>query len=231
MAGAVTETKPHYTGHRDRLRQRFLAAGPDSLQDYELLELLLFSAIPRRDVKPLAKDLMNKFGGFAGVLSADPHKLEEHGHLKPSAIVALKAVQAAAVRMLGQQARDQTVVGSWDQLMAYLRLDMQNRATEMVRLLFLNKKNALIADEVMQHGTVDQAPIYPREVVRRVLELGASAVILVHNHPSGDPRPSDADIAMTRQIAAALASIDVTIHDHVIIGRTAQASLRGLGLL
>lgn len=225
------DAKPHYTGHRDRLRQRFLTAGPDGLADYELLELLLFAAIPRRDVKPLAKQLLDQFGGFAGVLAADPVQLEQRGGLRPASIVALKAVQAAAERMLRQQVRDNPVLSSWDQLMAYLRLAMQDQAIEQVRLLCLDKKNHLIADEVMQQGTVDQTPIYPREVVKRVLELGATAVILVHNHPSGDPSPSDADIAMTRQIASALSSIDVVIHDHVIIGRAGQTSFRGLGLL
>ncbi|MEM8587304.1 MAG: DNA repair protein RadC [Pseudomonadota bacterium] len=226
-----TKTKPHYTGHRDRLRQRFLNAGPDGLADYELLELLLFGAIPRRDVKPLAKQLLTEFGGFAGVLAADPAQLEQRGGLGPSAVVALKAVQAAAERMLRQQVTQRPILGGWEQLMAYLRLAMQDQSTEQVRLLFLDKKNALIADEVMQQGTVDQAPVYPREVVKRVLELGATAIILVHNHPSGDPKPSDADIAMTHQIALALSSVDVVIHDHVIIGRAGQASFRGLGLL
>ena len=150
-----TKTKPHYTGHRDRLRQRFLNAGPDGLADYELLELLLFGAIPRRDVKPLAKQLLTEFGGFAGVLAADPAQLEQRGSLGPSAIVALKAVQAAAERMLRQQVAERPVLGGWEQLMAYLRLAMQDQSTEQVRLLFLDKKNALIADEVMQQGTVE----------------------------------------------------------------------------
>ncbi|MEM7443081.1 MAG: DNA repair protein RadC [Pseudomonadota bacterium] len=225
------DAKPHYSGHRDRLRQRFLTAGPDGLADYELLELLLFGAIPRRDVKPLAKQLLERFGGFAGVLAADPAQLESQGGLGPSAIATLKAVQAAAERMLRQQVTGKPVLSGWDQLLAYLSVAMQNLATEQFRLLFLDRRNTLIADEVQQKGTVDQAPVYPREVVKRVLDLDASAIILVHNHPSGDPTPSQADIAMTRQLADALSAIDVAVHDHVIVGRGSHASFRGLGLL
>ncbi len=223
--------KPHYAGHRDRLRQRFLAAGPDSLADYELLELLLFGANPRRDVKPLAKQLIEQFGGFGAVLSADPGQLETRGELGPVAVVALKAVAAAAARMLREEVMERPVLGSWTQLLNYLQLAMKYEKAEQFRLLFLDNKNTLIADEVQQRGTIDHTPVYPREVVKRSLELHASALIMVHNHPSGDPTPSRADIEMTRLVAKAVAAVNVTLHDHLIIGRKGHNSFKTLGLL
>jgi DNA repair protein RadC len=220
---------PHYAGHRDRLRQRFLVAGADSLADYEVLELLLFAAIPRRDVKPLAKQLIAQFGSLGAVLAAPPLQLERRGGLGPAAVATLKIVQAAAGRMLREEVIQRPVLASWQSLLDYLALAMKFEPTEQFRLLFLDRKNVLVADEVQQRGTVDQAPVYPREVVRRALELGASALIVAHNHPSGDPAPSKADIAMTREIAAALATVGVTLHDHVVVGRKGHASLRALG--
>lgn len=223
--------KPHYAGHRDRLRQRFFAAGSAALADYEILELLLFAAIPRRDVKPLAKQLLDQFGGLGGVLRADPEQLARRGGLGPAAVAALTVVGVAAERMLREAVMDRPVLNSWQRLLDYLNLAMKYEKAEQVRLLFLDRKNALIADEVQQRGTVDHAPLYPREVVKRALELGASALILVHNHPSGDPAPSRADIEMTREVAKAAASVGVTLHDHLIVGRQGHASFKTLGLL
>ncbi|MGP1397847.1 MAG: RadC family protein [Inquilinaceae bacterium] len=222
--------QPHYTGHRDRLRQRFLAAGPDSLPDYELLELLLFGSIPRRDVKPLAKTLLKEFGSLGAVLMAEPLQLERRGGLSAASVAGLKAVAAAAGRMLREEAVARPVLGSWDKLMAYLTVALKYEKAEQFRLLFLDRKNALIADEVQQRGTVDHTPVYPREVAKRALELGASAVILVHNHPSGDPTPSRADIAMTKEVETAAAAVGVTVHDHIIIAAKGHASLRSLNL-
>ncbi len=230
-AGGEERDRPHYAGHRDRLRQRFLTAGPDSLADYELLELILFGAIPRRDVKPLAKQLLDQFGGLGGVLGAEPRQLEIRGGLGPAAVAALKVVGVAAVRMLRQQVMARPVLGSWDQLLAYLDVAMKFEKTEQFRLLFLDNKNTLIADEVQQRGTVDHTPLYPREVIRRALELHASALIMVHNHPSGDPTPSRADIEMTRQVATAAAAVNLRLHDHLIIGARGHNSFKTLGLL
>lgn len=221
---------PHHAGHRERLRQRFLGSGPDALADYELLELILFSAIPRRDVKPLAKSLLAAFGGLGGVFNAEPRQLEAHGLGEPT-IALLKAIAAAGVRMLRAEVMARPVIGSWDRLLDYLGLVLKHERTEQFRLLFLDRKNALIADEAQQRGTVDQAPVYPREVVRRALELGASAVIMVHNHPSGDPTPSRADVEMTRAVVQALAAVDIALHDHVVVGRSGHASLKAQGLV
>ena len=229
--GDAAPDRPHHAGHRERLRQRFLTAGSAGLADYELIELLLFAAIPRRDVKPLAKTLLAQFGGLGPLLAADPADLERRGGLGPAAVAALKVVEAAAQRMLREPVMDRPVLSSWDRLMDYLSLSLKFKPTEQFRLLFLDRRNALIADEVQQRGTVDQAPVYPREVARRALELHASALIMVHNHPSGDPQPSQADIDMTRQVARALAAVEVTLHDHLIIARGGQSSLRSLGLI
>jgi len=225
------EDEAHYRGHRDRLRQRFLAAGPEALADYELIELLLFAAIPRRDVKPLAKGLLAAFGGLGAVLNAPADQLAARAGLGPAAVIALKSVAAAAGRMLAEEVMEKPVLSSWSRLIDYLKLTMQHEPAERFRLLFLNAKNRLIADEVQGHGTVDQAPVYPREVVKRALELAASALILVHNHPSGDPAPSRADIEMTRTLVRALEPVGVTVHDHVIIGRRDTASFKALGLI
>lgn len=222
---------PHYAGHRKRLRERFLKAGGEAMPDYELLELLLASAIPRRDVKPLAKDLLKSLGSFAEVIAADPARLAEVKGLGEAGIAALKVVEAAAVRLAREQVVDRPVVSSWQALLDYCRASMAYNKTEQFRILFLDRKNVLIADEVQQEGTVDHTPVYPREVIKRALELGASAIILAHNHPSGDPTPSRDDIAMTREIVEAGRKLGVTVHDHVVVGRRGHASFKGLGLL
>ncbi|MBL8672292.1 MAG: DNA repair protein RadC [Alphaproteobacteria bacterium] len=222
---------PHYHGHRQRLRARFLAGPEDALPDYELLELLLATAIPRRDVKPLAKALLARFGSFAGVVSAPAEELAAFDGLGDASVAALKVARAAAIRLARQEAMTRPVVTSWQQLLDYCRAAMAHERVEEFRLLFLDRQNRLIADERQQRGTVDHTPVYPREVAKRALELGASAVILVHNHPSGDPTPSKADVAMTREVKEALKAIGVALHDHLVIGRAGEASLRALGLL
>lgn len=221
---------PHYAGHRERLRERFLASGPGSLSDYEMLELVLFRAILRRDVKPLAKRLLAEFGDFNGVISAPVTRLGEIGGLGRPAICELKLVEAAAQRLARARVLKRPVLTSWAALMDYCRAAMAHRATEQFRVLFLDRKNVLVADEEQARGTVDHVPVYPREVVKRALELNASALILVHNHPSGDPTPSQADIDMTRQIENAASAVGIVVHDHVVIGRERHASLRSLGL-
>ncbi|MBI4184185.1 MAG: DNA repair protein RadC [Proteobacteria bacterium] len=227
----MTEEAPHYLGHRQRLRERLLKGGPDALADYELLELLLFPAQPRKEMKPLAKRLIDRFGGFADVLAADPADLAKVPGIGAAAIATLKTVQASALRLTRQPIEGRTVISSWDRLIEYCQASMALSRREEFRVLYLDRKNALIADEVQQRGTVDHVPVYPREVVRRALEVGASALIVVHNHPSGDPTPSQADIDMTRQIKEAGAALGITLHDHVIVGRGSHASLRSLGLI
>ncbi|MEL6577051.1 MAG: DNA repair protein RadC [Pseudomonadota bacterium] len=221
---------PHYHAHRARLRERFLEAGGAALADYEMLELLLFRAIPRRDVKPLAKRLIAAFGDFNGVLSAPRARLAEVQGLGDAAIAEIKIVEAAAHRLARARALGRHALSSWQALIDYCTTTMAHRDTEQFRCLFLDRKNMLIADEAQGEGTVDHVPVYPREVVKRALALNASAVILVHNHPSGDPSPSRADVEMTRSIEAAARAVGITVHDHVVIGREAQASLRSLGL-
>lgn len=223
--------KPHYLGHRRRLRERFLKGGAEALGDYELLELVLFLAQPRRDVKPLAKRLLARFGGFAGVISARPEALREVPGLGEGGVAALKSVQAAALRLVREEVAERPVIGSWDKLLAYCRASMGREQIEQFRLLFLDRKNRLIADELQQTGTVDHAPVYPREVVKRALSLGASAIIMVHNHPSGDPTPSKGDIEMTREVAGACEKLGIELHDHVIIARGGHASLKSMGLI
>ena len=230
MAEAPAET-PHYHGHRQRLRERFVTAGPGALADYELLELLLFPALPRSDVKPLAKALIEHFGGFANVINAELSALREVPGLGETSAIALKAVQAAVQRVLRAQVIERPVLSSWQGVLDYCHASMAHAKIEEFRLLFLDRKNALIADEVQQRGTVDHTPVYPREVVKRALDLGASAIILVHNHPSGDPTPSKADVEMTREVVRAAKTLGIEVHDHLIIGRNGQTSLRGLGLL
>ncbi|RMB04864.1 DNA repair protein RadC [Eilatimonas milleporae] len=229
VAGGVAV--PHHKGHRARLRQRFLQAGPDSLADYELLELVLFLAIPRRDVKPLAKDLLTRFGSLAGVLGADIPALSAVDGLSETAAVALKTVHAAAVRVTREAVSDAPVLSGWQALNDYVRTALAHEKREQFRVLFLDRKNRLIVDEAMATGTIDRVAVYPREVVRRALELDASAVILVHNHPSGDPRPSKGDIAMTRMVSDACDKLDITVHDHLVVGRSGNASFKTLGLL
>ena len=226
MAGAP----PHFHGHRGRLRQRLLEAGAESLPDYELLEVLLFANDPRRDVKPLAKALIDRFGGFPEVLSAAPDALRAAG-LREPAVAIVKSVREAALRLAKAELREREVIGSWDRLIAFCNAHIAYGMVEEFHLLFLDRKNALIAHERQQRGTVDHTPVYTREVVKRALELGASALILVHNHPSGDPTPSKADIAVTRDIVKAAAALGVSVHDHVIIGRGRHTSLRDMGLL
>jgi DNA repair protein RadC len=223
---------PHYLGHRERLRERFLASGGETLPDYELLELLLQPILPRRDTKLLAKALLAKFGSFSGVLAAPRHRLIEVQGIGETAATQVKVILAAAQRF----ARDQVpmeapILSSWTQLLDYCHRQMAYESKEQFRILFLDKKNRLIADEVQQVGTVDHTPVYPREVIRRTLELSATAVILLHNHPSGDPTPSSADVQMTRQIADIAKPLGILVHDHIIIGKSGHASMRGLKLL
>ena len=222
---------PHFHGHRQRLRERLIAAGADALPDYELMEVLLFAANPRGDVKPLAKDLIERFGGFAAVLSAEPDDLLAVPGLGVSGVAALKSVREAALRLMKAELRERPVIGSWDRLIDYCRAHVAYGKVEEFHILFLDRKNALLKHEQQQRGTVDHTPVYTREVVKRALELGASALILVHNHPSGDPTPSKADIAVTRDIVSAAKPLGVTVHDHVIIGRGRHTSLRDMGLL
>jgi DNA repair protein RadC len=222
---------PHYKGHRQRLRARFLTAGADAFPDYELLELLLFLAIPQRDTKPLAKALIAHFRSFADVIAAPPDRLAEVDGVKEVTITALKTVKAAALRLAKARVMGRPALSSWEALLDYCTAAMSRNQTEEFRILFLDRQNALIADEKQQRGTVDHTPVYPREVVKRALELGASAIILVHNHPSGDPTPSRSDIAMTREIAIAAKALKIEVHDHLVIGRGKHASFKALGLL
>lgn len=220
-----------YHGHRARLRARFLNAGPEALADYELLELLLFSALPRKDTKPIAKALIETFGSFADVIAADADKLMATKGLGESAVVGLKAVQAGATRLLRAEIADRPIVSSWQALIDYCTAEMAYEETEQFRILFLDKKNKLIADEAQQKGTVDHTPVYPREVVKRALELNASALIMVHNHPSGDPAPSRADVDMTGKVKDALDAVGLILHDHIVIGRGKHVSFRQERLL
>ena len=226
----VSDDAPHYVGHRERLRQRLITAGADNLPDYELLEVILFASNPRADVKPLAKNLMEQFGGLAEVLSADVETLAGAG-LGLAGIAAHKSVREAALRLMRAALHERPVVNSWDKLIDYCTAQVAHGKVEEFHILFLDRKNVLIKHERQQRGTVDHTPVYTREVVKRALELGASALILVHNHPSGDPTPSKADIAVTRDIVAAARPLGVSVHDHLIIGRGRHASLRDLGLL
>ncbi len=225
------DKKPHYLGHRARLRERFLKAGAESLADYEMLEMLLFLAHPRRDVKPIAKALLEQFGSFAKVLRAKPDDLLDTPGIGATAIAALKTVQAAALKLVREEVMNQPVIGNWQQLLDYLHASMAHEEKEHFRLLFLDRKNMLIADEVQQSGTIDHAPIYPREVVKRALELGASAIIMVHNHPSGDPTPSKADIAITKDVRAACQKLGIELHDHIIVAKSGHQSFKSIGLL
>ncbi len=220
------------SGHRERARQRFLRIGEEALDDYELLELVLFLAIPRVDTKGLAKELLARFGTYSNVLSASTERLAEVKGISEATATNLKIVQAAAQRFARDRvSRDMPILGSWQALIDYVRTQMAFNDIEQFRILFLDKKNRLIADEVQQAGTVDHTPVYPREVIKRTLELSATAIILVHNHPSGDPAPSSADVQMTRQINDIARPLGITVHDHIIVGRTGHASLKGLKLI
>ena len=223
--------RPHYWGHRERLRTRFLGGGHAAMPEYELLELVLFNAIPRIDVKPLAKALLATFGDLNGVVAAAEHRLLQVPGTTPQVYLQLKVVEAVAHRMARAKVMERSVLSSWEALMTYCRTVMAYRDTEQFRILFLDRKNVLIADEEQAKGTVDHVPVYPREVAKRALELNASALILVHNHPSGDPAPSQADISMTEQIEQACQTIGVALHDHVVIGRGAEVSFRSQGLI
>jgi DNA repair protein RadC len=225
------EPAPHFHNHRCRLRERFLSAGHGSLADYEMLELVMFRAISRRDVKPLAKQLLARFGDFNGVISAPPARLRDMTGVGEAVICELKVVEAAAHRLARARVINRPALSSWAALMEYCKMTMAHRETEQFRILFLDRKNVLIADEEQGRGTVDHVPVYPREVVKRALELNASAIILVHNHPSGDPTPSAADIDMTGQIELAARAVGVVVHDHVIVGKERDASFRAMALL
>ena len=228
---APANLSDYTTGHRERLRARFRKVGIDGVQDYELLELILFRAIPRRDIKPLAKELIATFGGFAQTLAAPIDRLTEIKGVSENVAQELKIVHAASIKLAQERILNRPVISSWNDLLAYCRAAMADEKTELFRILFLDKKNILIADEVQQRGTVDHTPVYPREVVKRALELGASAIILVHNHPSGDPTPSHADIEMTKQIVSAARTLNIRVHDHLVIGHDNHASFKSLGLL
>ena len=221
----------HHAGHRDRLRDRFLKGGGDALHDYEVLELLLFQAIPRRDTKPIAKALIRRFGSYAGVLRAEPAELERVAGMGKASVVALRVVAEAAALLGREESLNGEVLNSWDRLVAYLRTRMAHEKNECFRVLYLDTRNRLIEDEEQQRGTVNHTPVYPREVMKRALELTASAVIMVHNHPSGDPSPSKADIDMTRQVRDVGKSLGIVLHDHVIVARGGHSSFRAMGLL
>jgi DNA repair protein RadC len=230
--GAFKEAAvPHYHGHRERLRERFRQNGAETLPDYELMELILFRAIPRRDTKPLAKAILARFGSFAEAINADEDRLAEIQGLGQAAITEIRLVRAAAVRLMQCEVMKRPLLGSWDKVIGYCRAAMGFQMREEFRILFLDKRNRLVADEVQGRGTVDHTPVYVREVLKRALELSASAIILVHNHPSGDPTPSRADIEMTKEIMAAAEKLDISVHDHLIVGRDGHISLRSAGLV
>jgi DNA repair protein RadC len=225
------ETKPHYHGHRERLRKRFLDGGTPAIADYELLELVLFRAIPQRDVKPLAKALIKEFGSFSEAIAAPVARLSKVKGLGDAAIAELKIVQAAAAELARGAVQKREVLGSWSAVVDYCRAAMAFDDKEAFRILFLDKRNQLIADEKQQSGTVDHAPVYPREVVKRALELSATAIILVHNHPSGDPTPSRADIQMTQAIVEVARPLGIAVHDHIIVGKDGHVSFKAKQLI
>jgi len=227
---AIDKADPN-AGHRERLRDRFVKGGAAAMPDYELLELTLFAALPRKDTKPLAKSLLARFGSFAEVIAAPRARLLEIPGVGDAVVNQLKIVEAAAARLAQTRVIGRAALSSWTALLDYCMAAMARAPSEEFRVLFLDRKNVLIADEVQARGTVDHTPVYPREIVKRALEHGASAIILVHNHPSGDPTPSKADIAMTREVAAAAKALGIAIHDHLVIGRSGHASFKSLGLL
>ena len=226
-----TERGGGHVGHRQRLRRRFLAGGMDAVADYELLELVLYLAQARGDVKPLAKDLVRRFGGFAEAISAPAADLAKVPGVGEAAIASLKTVRAAALRLMAEPLIKRPVLRTWDQLIASCRASMGFEKVEEFRVLYLDRKNLLVAEEIHQRGTVDHTPVYPREVVRKALEHGASAMIMVHNHPSGDTTPSKADIEMTTEVAKAASALGIVLHDHVIVGRSGHTSFKAAGLL
>ena len=226
-----SEAKANFLGHRERLRERFRESGPEALPDYELLEMVLFRAVRRADTKPIAKNLIARFGSFAEVISAPPERLMEVDGVGEVITIELKLIRAAALRLLKGEMINRPLLTSWTAILEYCRAAMAYQDKEQFRILFLDKKNQLIADEVQQEGTVDHTPVYTREVIKRSLELSASSIILVHNHPSGDPTPSFADIDMTQRIIDAGSKLGITIYDHVIIGRKGHTSFKGLKLI
>lgn len=221
--------KPHHVGHRDRLRQKLLDVGPDALHDYELLEILLFAAIPRRDVKPLAKNLLRSFGSLWALLNAPAEQLRKQG-LSDNVVGLLLAVSAAGLRSSRAEVIDKPILSHWDRVVDYCKAAMAHEKKEQFRVLFLDRRNKLLVDEVMQTGTIDHTPVYPREIVARALEVGAGALILAHNHPSGDLTPSKADIKTTNDIIAACQPLEITVHDHIIVGGDDVASFKALGI-
>jgi DNA repair protein RadC len=219
------------SGHRARLRKRLLDGGAEALGDHEVIELLLMQAVPRWDMKPVARSLIHRFGSLAGVLQADPRTLAGHPEMGEATVAALKVVTVAATRLARQKVRETPVIGSWQALIDYLTIDMAHLTRERVRVLYLNAKNMLILDDLVGDGSIDEAAIHPREVIRRALDIGATALILVHNHPSGSPEPSRADIDVTNRIAEAGRLLGISVHDHVVIGREGHISLRAKGLI
>lgn len=226
-----TDKQPHYHGHRDRLSERFVEKGADALADYELLELLLFTAIPRKDVKPLAKELLTHFGNLGGIFNAPISELSRISGLSEKTIITFKSIQAIFHRMMKEEVLHKPVLNSWTRLVEYCTATMAHEGKEHFRILFLNKKNELIADEIQQSGTVDHTPAYPREIMKRALELSATALILVHNHPSGDPTPSEADIDLTYAIKGAGEPFSIVVHDHLIVSKNGTTSMRNLDLI
>lgn len=228
---AKKTTPPHHTGHRDRLRARFAENGADALADYELLELLLFMAIPRRDVKPLAKTLLAAFGGLPELMNATALELQKIEGVSENTAIGIKAMTALAHRSFKAELMNKPVLNNWPRLIEYCHATMAHEKREHFRILFLNKKNELIRDEIQGSGTVDHTPAYPREIMKRALELGATAMILLHNHPSGDPKPSQADVDMTQAIIAAAKPFNIVIHDHIIIAKSGHTSFKSQGLI
>ena len=231
MAESSSTEKPHHVGHRKRLRERFLKGGADALADYELLEMILFPAKPMGDVKPMAKMLLAKFKNFGGVLHAESEALLAVEGVNEAAVVAIKVAKATSERLLKEEVMDKPIIKSWTQLIDYCRMHIGHRATEAFHVLFLNSKLHLIADEQQGEGSVNHTPVYPREVVKRALELGAVSLILVHNHPTGDVTPSKEDIEITRQVVAAAKPLGISVHDHLIVGAKKHFSFRSQGLI
>ncbi len=230
-AAELGGNRPSYWGHRERLRERFLRGSDDALPDYELLELLLFFSIPRCDTKPIAKQLLERFGSLAGTLNAAPEQLADFERMNQQTLALFKALRSLGARLAREDLSEKPILDNWDRLIAYLRACMAHRPIEQFRLLFLDRRNVLIADEVQNQGTIDHTPVYTREVVKRALTLDASAIVMVHNHPSNHPTPSKPDIEMTRQIRDALDKVGILLHDHLIISRRGHTSFRQIGLL
>ncbi|MEO9968329.1 MAG: DNA repair protein RadC [Hyphomonadaceae bacterium] len=231
MTGSDPKPKPHWIGHRDRLRGKLITRGASALEDYELLETLLFAFLPRRDVKPVAKDLLKRFGSLSALLASAPSDIAEIKGMGETSAAYLKAAYELSNRAALEEIASKPIISSWTTLITYVRSQLQHETREQFRVLFLDRKNQLIKDEIMSNGTVDQAPVYPREIARRALELAASSLILVHNHPSGDTTPSRADIDMTRELIDALDPLDISIHDHLIAGTSGVTSFKSSGLI